>query len=112
MLTWCLREEKNKQKEEELKARKRMEIEAEVSAREREIERQEDTLILTLVRYTSQLKVFTCLNYRTLLSYGSLPISANRSALLKPIPQPAPTFSMVFSSLKIMMIAAETAVVD
>ena len=38
MLTWCLREEKNKQKEEELKARKRMEIEAEVSAREREIE--------------------------------------------------------------------------
>lgn len=88
MLTWCLREEKNKQKEEELKARKRMEIEAEVSAREREIERQEDTLILTLVRYTSQLKVFTCLNYRTLLSYGSLPISANRSALLKPIPGP------------------------
>lgn len=90
----CFREERNKvtrRKEEVMKERRRMEIEArgrEREAREREIERQADTL----ARYTRQLKVSTCSNQRTRLSYGSLPVSSTRSALLKATPSPAPTF--------------------
>ncbi|KAK7686561.1 hypothetical protein QCA50_010161 [Cerrena zonata] len=89
----CLREEKVKvtrRKEDEMKERRRMEIEArgrEREAREREIERQADTV----ARYTRQLKVSSYSNQRTKLSYGSLPVSATRSALLKTNPPP-PTF--------------------
>ncbi|CAL1694296.1 unnamed protein product [Somion occarium] len=90
----CLREQKTKlarRKEDELRERRKLEIEArgrEREARERDSDRECDIL----ARYTRQLKVSTCSNQRSRLSYGSLPASSSRSVVLNSPSLPMPTF--------------------